>query len=216
MALSNPLTLAQLMDFTGGLEYGPWECSKGEEVSESGGGELLTRRLRPDLWECVCRTRELENEDAEAVKARLAYIGSSRTAYFCNPAKQYPRLDPTGAIYGSSTPQVASIASGREAVAIKGLPPAYVLKTGDFLHIVYGTTRRALLQVVEDVTADGSGTTAQFLVTPALRPDIAVDDSVAFIRPAAKVKIVPMSVKSETVSPVSMRVSFTVRQTLGA
>lgn len=216
MAITYPLSLAELFDRMA-FEQQPWVLRKFEEMSGSGGGEWLTVKLSPDLWEVECRSTEMEFRDALALRSRLHLIGHSQAFYMCDVFRQYPQSDPTGSIHGSSTPQVKAVDSGREAMSIKGLPIGYVVSIGDLFSITAGSpSRTVLIEAAETVTADGSGDTAVFAVAPALRPWVAADDAVDLMRPAAKMKIVPGTLRIEDVGAALTRVAFTARQALQA
>ena len=85
------------------------------------------------------------------------------------------------------------------------------------MHIDYGTlSRRVLMQAAEGATANGSGVTGVFEVRPQLRPGITAGLAVTLKKPAAKVKIVPGSLRIETVTTLLSQLRFTARQTLAA
>jgi hypothetical protein len=112
---------------------------------------------------------------------------------------------------------IASIDTNFRAIALSGLPAGYVITMGDYLHVDYGTpSRRALLQAAEGATANGSGATGEFEVRPQLRPGITAGLAVTLKKPAAKVKIVPGSLRIETVTTLLSQLRFTARQTLAA
>jgi tRNA pseudouridine(38-40) synthase len=76
-----------------------------------------------------------------------------------------------------------------------GLPAGYTLRRGDMLHFDYGSgpTRRALHRIVEDATANGSGSTPFFEVRPYLKTGTATGAVVTLIKPAAKMMLEPGS-----------------------
>jgi hypothetical protein len=85
------------------------------------------------------------------------------------------------------------------------------------MHVDYGTpSRRALVQAAEGATANGFGVTSEFEVRPQLRPGITTGLTVTLKKPAAKVKIVPGSLRIETVTTLLSQLRFTARQTLAA
>lgn len=216
MALSFPLSAASFSDLLR-LESVVWTLRKFEEMAGAGSGEWLTAKLMPDLWEAECQTVILENAEAHGLRALLDALGSSDTFYLNNRAQLYPDADPNGTSYGASTPTISGINASRLQLAISGLPANYVLTRGDLFQVDYDTaTRRALIEVVESVTANGSGVTAQFEVRPALRPAIATSDAVSFASPAAKMKVVPGSVRMVQIDTFYSQITFTARQTLEA
>ena len=217
MPIAAPLSLADLFDVLP-VESGPLALRRFEELAGTGDGEWLTLRLMPDLWEIAIRSNAMEEREAIALMSRLNFIGHSETAYFSDKTRLYPYLDPGGLIYAAAAPSplIGTVASGRRATTLTGMPAGYQLSAGDLFQVVYGTTRRALHEVVDPVTADGSGDVASFQVNPPMRAAIDTGDAVSFLKPAAKMKIVPGSLQLEHPSAVSGRISLTLRQTLGA
>ena len=101
-------------------------------------------------------------------------------------------------------------------MSLKGLPAAYKLSVGDYLHFDYGDpARRAFHRVAEDVTASGAGVTPVFTVTPRLRAGAAVDQIVTLIKPAMKCIVTPKSVETgSTEDMTTTSLSFSVMQKL--
>jgi hypothetical protein len=154
---------------------------------------------------------------AEQLRARLRALDGGAHFYLSNPTMLYPQADPGGILLGTASIVIASIDANRRAITLSGLPAGYVITTGDYLHVDYGTpSRRALIQAVEGATANGSGVTLEFEVRPHLRPGITTGLAIALKKPAAKVKIVPGSVRIETVTTLLSQLRFTARQTLAA
>jgi hypothetical protein len=65
-----------------------------------------------------------------------------------------------------------------------------------------------LLQAAEGAIANGSGTTAEFEVRPHLRRGVTAGLPVMLKKPAAKVKIVPGSLRIETVTTLLSQLRF--------
>ena len=216
MALTFPLSLPNLADLLP-LESASWNLAQQQELSGLGSGEGIAHDLGPPLWEAEVSTGLMEHDDAYAALARLnSLAGSVNTFYLHNPAKPGPRMDVNGITLGAATPTISAISTDRRSLAITGLPDNYVLSVGDFLAIDYGTGRRALLQAVEAKTASSGGVTTQFEVTPHLRSGITTTLAVTLIKPAAKVKLVPNSLRLDTSGALQSRIRFTARQTLAA
>jgi len=245
MALTFPLTLANLADLLP-IESAPWNLVYQQEFSGLGTGEGLAHDLAPPLWEAEVPTGPMYHDDAYAAQARLnALLGSINSFYLHNPAKPGPRLDPTGSALAGpvwifaggvwndagvwlddvpwgGTPTVGSatlhtIGANRNTVRIDSLPSGYVLSVGDFFHVDYGSpTRRALIQIVEVATASSAGLTPEFQVTPHLRPGITTGAAISLLKPAAKVKLVPGTLRLENIGGLHSRLRFTARQTLAA
>lgn len=217
MSLSFPLSLASLADLLH-LESAPWNLARNDTYSTLGSGEFIVSELAPPLWEAECRSVPLTHAAAEQIAAVLrALDGSSQAFYLYNPKMRYPQADPDGTTLGSSSVVVNTINANRKALTISGLPAAYVITVGDYLQIDYASSaRRALLQVVETVTANGSGVTPEFEVRPHIRSGITTTLAVVLKNPSAKVKIVPDTLRVEERDAVFSSVRFTVRQTLAA
>jgi hypothetical protein len=216
VTLSFPLALADLADLLP-IAAVAWTEARQEAVSALGSGEWLTHELGPPLHEAEVRTARLPHARAEQLRARLRAVDGGARFYLSNPTMLYPQADPGGTILGSASVVIASINANRRALTLSGLPAGYVITMGDYLHVDYGTpSRRALLQAAEAATANGSGVTAEFEVRPQLRPGITAGLAVTLKKPAAKVKIVPGSLRIETVTTLLSQLRFTARQTLAA
>ncbi|MEX1181030.1 MAG: hypothetical protein WEB63_09510 [Cucumibacter sp.] len=215
MAITFPLALASLADLLP-IERVDWNELRQETHSGLGTGEFLTHNLGPVLWEADVQLRPMYHVEAEQMRARVSALdGSTNAFYLYNPRMRYPQSDPTGSILGASAVTVYAINANRKALRLTGLPIGYVITIGDYLAITYDTSRRALLQAVEGATADGSGITPEFEVRPHLRPGIVTTNPVTLKNPAAKVKMMPGTVRVERAEdPLFSRVRFVARQTL--
>lgn len=216
MVLSFPLAADNFADLVR-VHRVNWHLRHFEEMSGAGSGEWLTAKLMPDLWEADVQSVAMKHSEAYRLRGRLAALGSSETVMLYNPMQKWPQADPGGTIHGASTPVVASVNADRKRLAISGLPANYIITEADLIAIDYDTAaRRALVQALETITANGAGATAQFEVRPILRAAIAGGDSVKLLKPAAKVKIVPASARVEMIGATLARVSFMAVQTLEA
>lgn len=216
MVLSFPLSQASFGD-TLPIALVEWIPMWQQELSGLGSGENLTNDLAPMLWRGDVTLRPMLHTDARALQTDFLALSSAEAFYLANPLGWWPKTDPGGTLYlTSSAPKVKSVNADKKRVAFKGLAPGLVLSKGDFWHVVYATSRRGLLQLVEGGTVDGSGETAELEVRPHVRPGIAADDVISFGKPAAKVKIVPGSFSPRYHSASRTRISFSVIQTLQA
>ncbi len=214
MVLSFPLAQATLGD-TLPVASVVWSPLYSQEFTGLGSGEILTNDLAPMLWQGDVTLRPLLHTDARQLMAKFNALGGSMEAfYLANPLGWWPKADPGGAVYGSSTPTILSINADRKRVAFSGLTAGLVLSAGDFFAVDYNSGRRALIQLVEGGTVDSSGETAELEVRPHLRSGITTTLSVDFSKPAAKVKIVPGSLTQQYHNANRTRISFMVRQTL--
>jgi hypothetical protein len=216
VTLSLPLALADLADLLP-VAAVAWNEARQDAVSALGSGEWLTHELGPPLHEAEVRTARMPHARAEQLRARLRALDGGAHFYLSNPTMLFPQADPGGAILSSANVVIATINANRKALTLSGLPAGYVITMGDHMHIDYSApSRRALLQAAEGATANGSGVTAEFEVRPHLRPGITIGLAVKLMKPAAKVKIVPGSLRIETVTTLLSQLRFTARQTLAA
>lgn len=216
MALTFPLSKAAFAD-TLLVERLKWRLVRQEEQAAMGNGEWLTAQIGPPLWEAEVETAALPHDDAHEVRAVLNAIGTAGTMYAWNPAQSGPARDPNGTAMGAATPSILAINASRRQLSFTGLPANYVLRRGDLFEIDYGSpSRRGLYELAENITANGSGVTGEVEVSAPLRPGITTTMAVGFIKPAAKMKLVPGSDSISSDGATSHRVSFTLRQTLKA
>ncbi len=167
---------------------------RGREQSGQANGVIRVKDLRPALWRARIQCAALTHrEDRQA----MALIGDIEdqigTFYVWKPNAPYPYADPTGAVLGASAVKINSVNADNRRLSLKWLPAGYVLTRGDFVAFDYGSApSRALHQVVDaTVTANGSGVTPQFFVTPQIRPGAAANNVVSLALPAAEMRIVP-------------------------
>lgn len=217
MVLVFPLVEAQLADLLK-LQSVSWNPMRQDQFSMLGSGEFLSRDLGPELLEADVTTIQLLHSEAKAIMAKLRSLdGSNWAFYLYDPAAKYPPSDPTGSIFGAAAPVISAINVDRKQLTITGMPNNYVIKTGTMFHVDYGSpSRRALLTYVEDFTTTGVGATGEREVRPHLRPGIIATNPVIFMKPSAKVKLVPGTLNIRTTGKMTSQISFTARQTLQA
>lgn len=216
MALSFPIPPAALIDLLA-VDTIAWNLTPQQEYSGLGSGEGLAHDLAPALWEGDCSTVARPHREIERMRARfLALDGSIGSFLLYGRNTMFPATDPDGTLLGGAAVRVGTVAANRKELSFAGLPAGYRLSWGDFVSIVYGGSRYALVQLLADAVADGSGSTGMVEVRPHLRPGIGSDAPVSLVRPSAKVKLVPGSLWVETVTHWSSRLRFSARQTLSA
>lgn len=217
MAISFPIAQASLGD-TLPVQTVEWNLQYFQELSMAGDGEFLAADLAPPLWTGQVSLRPLLNTDARAMMARLyALDGSIYPFFLANPLGWWPKADPGGLIFGTPTPTILAINANRKELTFSGFPAGYIVSPGDFFAVAYASgQRRALFQCVTGATAGESGTTASIEVRPHIQSGITDGSSALFVKPAAKVKIVPGSLNSSFHNANRARITFSVRQTLQA
>lgn len=189
MAVTFPLS-STVFSETLGVTRVIWQQLPGHITSGSKAGSVITSEIATPKWKAQIELAIQYIDDARKPLAMLRRIGPHNPFYLHNPAIPYPRSDPTGSILGSSTVTIASI-SGRE-VTLTGLPAFYALKWGDMFSVNFGSNplRTALYEVNEDVSANGSGTTSLFEVTPPPKAGMIVGSPVRLKKPIAKMRLI--------------------------
>lgn len=173
------------------IESVVFDIKRNDELSGSGDGRLWQAELAPPLWTAEIALQPAYHADAEDTATILRSLnGSSEPFMLWNPTRRFPRADPTGSILGAATPAISSISSDRQKIAISGLPAGYVLSRGDKLQFTWSTFTQ-FVEVVETVTANGSGATAQFRVFPNVRTGVTVAAGLILKNPACKMILMP-------------------------
>ena len=219
MALTFPMPKEDFMDllrvqdvrfFPGGAR----------QVNGTAGGEILTAEVAPTLWVGAVSIAPMRARDAARVQALLATLevpGRSFEVYKKNQIG--PASDPLGAALAGYSPVIEQLQGDNQRLRLSGLPPGYTISAGDFLAFDYdpGTgTRRALHQVTEGRTADGSGEqTLHMSVVPHIRAGASASAAVELVRPHCLAVLVPGSVGyGNTRNGKTGGMSFEFRQTL--
>jgi hypothetical protein len=217
MALAFPLSLPNLVDLLQ-IESVTWNLMHFQEYSGLGSGEGLTADLAPPLWEGDVATAAFYHRDVEKWRARFNTLdGATNSFMLYNPAARFPESDPQGSLLAGLNITVLTIGANRKELSLAGLPAGFVAPWGAYAQITGGNPSRvALVQFAESKTATVSGNTSAIECRPHLRPWIAAGMAVTLINPAAKVKLVPNSLRVETVGALMSRLRFTARQTLAA
>lgn len=187
-----------------------------QEVSMQGSGAGVVKDLGPSLWLAEFTTNLLTHTQALQLQALIGRMSTSLYSFYAyDPRQQYPQSDPTGSILGASTVKIALVSSPQ--LALKGLPAGYVITLGDYLCFDYGSpSSRALHQACETVTADGTGLTPAFDVTPLPRLGAAPDQVVTLIQPTCEMKLIPGSFQGSNQSRVKTVLTFKAGQWVNA
>lgn len=211
MTLASNLSLAAFFD-TLKIEDVTLTPMFHQELSRAG-GELLAADLAPMSYTAEISTVPLAHSEANKVIALLnSRRGALQTLLLCDSAGLYPAADITGSGWGAATPVVGTI-TDRYNVAFTGFPNNYVITAGDYLQIIYDTSRYYLGQFAESKTASGSGVVTTVALSVAL-PDLIVGgEAVTMIKPAAKFRITPNSAKKSIAYTMQSIVAFTAEQT---
>jgi hypothetical protein len=189
------------LDFFNGLHdlritESSFDLDFGQELGSQASGKTIVRDVRSPLWRAKFASASNVQVRVEELKALIESLGGSRSTFYAwCPQNQYPRNDPRGLIVGAANVQINALnGTDLRRLSFKGLPAGYVLRRGDLFAFDYTAVvaKRALHRVVTaTVTANGSGVTPEFEISPPLRAGAAVNNVVNLRRPAAEFRLVP-------------------------
>ncbi|MBY6160036.1 hypothetical protein KUV73_04090 [Mameliella alba] len=166
------------------------------EVSETGGGEILTARTGPRLWSGVATITAARPGDQDRVLAYVDLIRQSGASFHLfDPRRSRPQSDPSGTLQGVAVCTVQSVAANAREITLQGLPEGFVLTPGDLVTIPHGTPAVPYLGrvVIGDSFAAGIPTTATVELVPFLPNDVHVGQEVTLTQPYCKAVYVPNS-----------------------
>lgn len=211
MTLTYPRTdIMTAVDFS--ADTSPLILQQRQELSRTAYGRSIGKSLGSQIWTGDFTTVPLPNADALVFEAMLNSLDGVTNLFEAGDmraAAQYPRAYPTGAF--NDTGVIASVNANNKALALSGLDAGMQLSVGCYLSFTYGDSR-ALHQVMEAVTANGAGTTAQFEVRPFIRPGWTVGAAVRLKSPRGLFCLQPGSISPRMNDNTSSLVSFKVVQ----
>lgn len=213
MALTYPLSLSAFADKLR-IVSAPFVLEEQHELSGLGSGEVLAAQLAPARWTTTVTLAPERHLKAREIQVLIESLsGSIQSFYLYCPTNCYPAKDPGGVVLGASAVKIASIGGDNKSLALNTLPANYVITAGDALAFDYGSnpTRRAWHRAAETVTANGSGVTPAFAVTPNLRPGATAGAAVVLKKPAAKMFRMPGPL-SVSHTPSHAVISFEAKQ----
>lgn len=196
MAFSFPLPTANFFDAMATVSAKPLSLLESRQHSQTASGEIIDASMGTRLWQGSITLRLRRHAEAAKYLALIQLLThGGRTFYGYDKSHPYPYADPLGTILGASTPTISSLNANNRELDISGLPAGYVLTAGDFISFTYGSspTRYALHQLVNDVTANGSGVASNIEVIPNIRPGAVTTTPVTLAKPYAKFLITPGS-----------------------
>lgn len=217
MTIAFPMSTAAFMSLLP-IRSMTFDLPEAVEVSETGGGEILTAGLGVRLWQGEIELGQMEPNEA-AVALSLIDVARGAGASFMahDVSRSGPRNDLKGTILGAATPTFAAVRGNNREVQLVGLPSGYLIQPYDYLAFSYGSnpTRFALHRAVASITAAANGSTDWLEVVPNIRPGASVGAAVTLLKAACKAIIVPGSVQpGRRTSRMTEGTSFKWRQTL--
>lgn len=217
MAYPFPLTRAQFMDLLP-IQQMTFDLPEAVEVNETGGGELLPADLGTRLWSGEINLGDMTADEAAEALAMLDVLRRAGGSFMVHDvSRPFPRFDLSGALITGAAPVLNAVHANAREIRLSGLPPGYQLRRYDYLAFSYGSnpTRFALHRVAAPATANASGLTGYFEVSPNIRPGWLTGAAVSLSRAACKAIIVPGSVQpGRRRSTLTVGASFKFMQTL--
>lgn len=179
-----------------------------QELSRIADGRIYGKDLGPEVWVVEYTSIPMSTADAVTFEAKLRSLRGVLNAFEAYDLRRpYPLAHADGAFNDTGT--LLSIGVDNLSLALQGLPAGLALSVGDYLSFEDDDEALALHQVMEDVTANGSGVTTEFAVVPEIR-DVLVSPPKAVVlkRPPARFKLLPNSITTSKASGGIYTVSF--------
>ena len=215
MAYSFPLTDGEFLHKLP-IERITFDLPEAVEVSETGGGELLTADLGTRLWQGEISLAKMTPDEAAVALALIDVVRGRGGSFYCyDISHPTPRSDPIPAKFSATGAKLAAVHANMREVQISGLPAGYLLQHYDHIAFVYGGTRHALHRIASTASASGAGQTGWLEVVPPVRPGFVLNATVWLRRPSCKAIILPGSVQpGRRAHTMTEGAAFKWRQTL--
>lgn len=166
-----------------------------QELNTQANGIVRGKDMGSALWMAEYTTAPIHRDDAPAAEAKLWSLdGVINPFTACDLRRPYPALYPTGVFNDTGT--LHTVDSNRKSIRIQALDAAFQLSIGDYLAFDYGGSR-ALHQVVEAATANGSGLTPLFEVRPHVREGYSIAGAVVLKNPKGFFTLLPNSIEQQ-------------------
>lgn len=183
-----------------------------EQVAVDGAGEHHGKRRGNPLRRLKITTAPMPNADMLAINAIIEAAANQQEEFLCYDKRlPYPSTDPTGSIFGSSTPVISAITDGY-TISMTGFPSTYVVPGGTWLSILDDTSRYYLGGVVGTKTAS-SGTISSLKLSVPLPDFVDVGGAVTVIKAPAKFRLETDAVYPSKVDLVNSTLVLSAIQT---
>lgn len=215
MAYSFPLTDGEFLHRLP-IQSMTFDLPEAVEVSETGGGELLTADLGTRLWQGEITLGDMTPSEAAVALALIDVVRGRGASFYCyDISHPTPRHEPIASRFTATGAKLGAVHANMREVQISGLPAGYLLQHFDHLAFVYGGGRHALHRVVSMASASGAGQTGWLEVVPPVRPGFVLNATVWLRRPSCKAIILPGSTQPGRRShTITKGAAFKWRQTL--
>lgn len=192
------------------------------ELAPLRSGKIISKDLGPSLWKAKYESPPLDETSFGIVRAWYASLLSTNEFYGYDFLREFPLAYVNGWDVSpfDGTCRLAGVPSASR-ITLTDLPVGFILTVGDFIAFDYGPTSsptvdesRALHIVTEGGVASGSPSDVTLSVSPHIRDDWQVGETVHLFRAAAKMVILPGTYQ-ETIDVERMgKISFEAIQTL--
>lgn len=174
-----------------------------QEISRSP-SRVRVKQIAPTLWTATVTTVSLPNDRAMSLQSKLISLNGAEQFFELSDPR---RKRPIASSY-TGTAVLGTLPASASSMVLTGLPSGFILSEGDYLSFTYGSSRRAFHQVLEKVTANGSGVTPAFDVYPQRRTGTTAGATVSLSPAKALMYLVPGTLVSESDGPLTSKLSF--------
>lgn len=173
------------------------------EYSRLADGRTIVKNLGPAIWIAEWSFRDVSHDTAVDLEAIINSLDDGVWGFYGYDIRRpYPKNYPDGVFDDTFT---IDSTSDNKTIKLSDGPANFALSRGDYMQFNFtndGQTYRALHQIMEDVTADGSGDTAWFEIRPHLIDGAGAGTAVTLKKPSALFKLEPNSFDPGTVSVI--------------
>ncbi len=181
-----------------------------QSISRTAGGAALAYDFGVAIWSASYETVKMSWDDCVDFQASLHAIeGAAGTFYARDTRRTFPRAYPTGAFVDSGS--ILSLNADGKSLAFTGLPASFIINRGDYFQVTVAGAPR-LYQMMESVTANGSGVTAEKTAEPHFDPATTTGTAVVFANPACVMRLEPGSIQFNDQGRAIGTVSFSAIQ----
>ncbi|WP_417726174.1 hypothetical protein [Roseovarius sp.] len=189
-----PIPTTEFFDLLG-IEQATFFLPGDATNSVTAGGEVIVHRRGARLWQGEVVLGRSEPEDIAAQEALIEHLLEPGASFMTYDRRQFAPQDPgyPGGINWAAQPvAINSLIAGNRELSLRGMPPNFTLRRGQKIGFQYltGPVRYAVHRIVSaSVTADATGVTGAFEVSPFIRPGAVVGAAVNLDRPQARAKL---------------------------
>jgi hypothetical protein len=201
MTISFPLSISQFWNTFPMLDgSSEMELIGFRQQSMDGAGNAMSAKFGQPKWRQEVLVAPMHFETANLFRAMMKVLSQRDGVFLAYDRWQpFPAYDPRGQIISGSSPSVKTVGSNNRSLSLKGMPAHYELAAGEKISVTDGSGKRALLELTEDIEANGSGNTPEFELQPFLPTWIAVDQTIDISKAPGKFKVLAGSYKPAAV-----------------